>query len=71
MDIIMRLDELFEETGLKKKAAAKYVKVDATTLTNWCKGKTYPNLYQSALLADFFSQIKKEIKIEDLFERIE
>lgn len=64
MAINMRLDELFEETGLKKKAAAKYVGVDATTMSNWIHGKSYPRLDQAVLLADFF-----RCKVDDLYER--
>lgn len=48
----MRLDELFEETGMKKKYAAKQLKVDATTISNWISGKSYPKLDRAVMLAD-------------------
>lgn len=66
MIIKMRLDELFEETGLKKKAAAKYVGVDATTMSNWIHGRSYPKLDQAVLLAVFFNK-----EITDLYEWVE
>ncbi|MEN2468219.1 helix-turn-helix transcriptional regulator [Ornithinibacillus sp. JPR2-1] len=66
MAIKMRLDELFKEKDEKKKKAAKYVKVDVTTMSNWIHGRSYPRLDQAVILAEFFG-----VELTDLFEKIE
>lgn len=50
-DIIMNLDALFKEKGVKKNYAAREVNVDPTTMSSWSKGKTYPDLNQAVKLS--------------------
>ncbi|MGM8215187.1 helix-turn-helix transcriptional regulator [Bacillaceae bacterium W0354] len=65
MKIKMRLNELFEQSGLKKKHAAKYVNVDATTMSNWINGKSFPRLDQAVGLAKFFNVDLNELFLEE------
>lgn len=64
MEIKMKLNELFEEKGIRKKHVAKQIGVDATTISNWVSGKSYPKLNQAVQLADILN-----CDITDLYER--
>lgn len=47
-----KLNELIKESGLKKEYIAKNVGVSIWTITNWCKGVTWPTLQQALKLKD-------------------
>lgn len=63
-DIKMNLDELFKVKGIRKNYAAKQLKVDPTTISNWIKGRSYPDLNQAVKLADIF-----KCDVNDLYKR--
>lgn len=60
----MKLDELFKTSGVRKNHAAKQLKVDPTTMSNWVTGKTYPDLNKAVQLAKIL-----DCKVDDLYER--
>lgn len=62
-DIKMKLDELFESKGIRKNYAAKHLKVDPTTMSNWVKGRSYPDLNKAVKLAKIL-----DCKVDDLYE---
>lgn len=58
----MNLDELFKLKGIRKNYAAKQLEIDPTTISNWSKGRTYPDLNQAVKLAEILN-----CKVDDLY----
>ncbi|MCP3025431.1 helix-turn-helix transcriptional regulator [Halobacillus sp. A5] len=59
----MKLEELFQQSGVKKSHAAKILNVSPNTVSNWVKGSSYPTLDKAIQLAKLL-----HVEITDLYE---
>jgi DNA-binding XRE family transcriptional regulator len=59
-----KLNRLIKESGKKKEYIAWKVGVSIYTLTNWCRGTTYPNLRDAYML----KQVLNIKSIDDLVD---
>lgn len=61
--IILVIEELIKERGLKKKYISKQLGITQDTLTNWMNGRSMPKLDQAVKLAEILN-----CKLEDIFK---